>query len=417
MDLIIGAGITGLSYAMFTKQSNYLILEKDNEIGGYCRTTKRNGFVWDYSGHFFHFQNKDIRDLILEGINRDEMVEVVKETRIKYKDLLVDYPFQKNIHQLSKEELIDCLYDLFTASDKDYTDFEEMLYCRFGKSIAEKFLIPYNEKLYACSLNTLDKDAMGRFFPFADKEDIIRNFRKTDNSSYNGSFVYPQGGAVEYVKSVARNVDQQNIRCSAEVEELDLEKHEAILKDGSQVKYNRLISTLPFPILLDKAHIDYDKSVYTWNQVLCFNLGFDKKGADINDHWLYFPEKKYCFYRVGFYDNILGQDRMSLYVELGFGKDVAVRPDDWIDKVLEGLKEAGIVSEAQSLVDSQSILMNPAYVHINSRSVDDVVEKKSILEGYDVYSIGRYGSWTYCSIEDNIKEAEQLAEKLCRTTE
>lgn len=38
-----------------------------------------------------------------------------------------------------------------------------MLYCKFGRSIAEKFLIPYNKKLYACDLDKLDKDAMGRF--------------------------------------------------------------------------------------------------------------------------------------------------------------------------------------------------------------------------------------------------------------
>ena len=50
-----------------------------------------------------------------------------------------------------------------------------MLYAKFGKSIADKFLIPYNEKLYACDLDTLDPDAMGRFFPYADKEEIINN--------------------------------------------------------------------------------------------------------------------------------------------------------------------------------------------------------------------------------------------------
>ena len=36
---------------------------------------------------------------------------------------------------------------------------------------------------------------------------------------------------------------------------------------------------------------------------------------------------------------------------------------------------------------------------------------KEILEKNDIYSIGRYGSWTYCSIEDNILEARELAEK------
>ena len=35
MDLIIGAGITGLSYALLKGDSDYLILETENEIGGH----------------------------------------------------------------------------------------------------------------------------------------------------------------------------------------------------------------------------------------------------------------------------------------------------------------------------------------------------------------------------------------------
>ena len=50
-----------------------------------------------------------------------------------------------------------------------------MLYGKFGKGIVEKFLKPYNEKLYAIDLTELDVDAMGRFFPYADKEAIIKN--------------------------------------------------------------------------------------------------------------------------------------------------------------------------------------------------------------------------------------------------
>lgn len=46
MDIIIGAGATGLAYASFTS-NDYLILEADSEIGGYCKTICRDGFVWD----------------------------------------------------------------------------------------------------------------------------------------------------------------------------------------------------------------------------------------------------------------------------------------------------------------------------------------------------------------------------------
>ena len=78
----------------------------------------------------------------------------------------MDYPFQTNIHQLEKEEFIDCLYDLFHKEEKEDYDsiFGYALWGKFGKSIVEKFLKPYNEKLYAVDLKTLDKDAMGRIF-------------------------------------------------------------------------------------------------------------------------------------------------------------------------------------------------------------------------------------------------------------
>ena len=155
MDLIIGAGISGLSYANFI-ENDFFIVEKESEPGGYCKTIKRNGFVWDYSGHFFHFQHPELEKYICKNISASSLLSVEKHTQIYYKGKYIDFPFQKNIHQLEKEELIECLYDLFTAGKHSYSTFKEMVYANLGKSIAEKFLIPYNEKLYACDLDVLD---------------------------------------------------------------------------------------------------------------------------------------------------------------------------------------------------------------------------------------------------------------------
>ena len=38
--LIIGAGISGLTFANYAK-GDYLIIEKEDEVGGYCRTIKK----------------------------------------------------------------------------------------------------------------------------------------------------------------------------------------------------------------------------------------------------------------------------------------------------------------------------------------------------------------------------------------
>lgn len=409
MDIIVGAGISGLSFAMFDKGRDYMVLEGTDAIGGYCKTTMRNGYVWDYSGHFFHFQDKEIEEMIMRDMTKDDLVEPVKDTKIKYKDRYVEYPFQKNIHQLPKEELIECLYDLFNNEQTEYSNFKEMLYCKFGAGIANKFLIPYNSKLYACDLNRLDKDAMGRFFPYAEKEDIIRNFRAGNNQSYNASFVYPKKGAFEYVKSVVAFLDSSKIELNSQVVSIELQNKIAKTKDGREYKYDRLISTLPFTKLLDICNVAYDKSIYSWNQVLVFNIGFDSKGPIDKVHWIYFPEGQYVFYRVGFYDNILSQDRTSVYVEIGFKGNEEINPNMYFGRVLKDMEAAGLITSEQTVVDYETIIMNPAYVHITKDSITDVEEKKKLLAGYDVYSIGRYGSWTYCSIEDNIKEARELS--------
>ena len=223
MDIIIGAGMSGLTYANYTR-NDYLIIEKENYTGGLCNTIKQDGFVWDYSGHFFHFQDPHIAQFVSERIDQSQLLKVEKHTQIQYKDRLVDFPFQKNIHQLPKQEFIDCLCDLFENEEVDIVSFKSMLYAKFGKAIAEKFLIPYNTKLYATELDNLDADAMGRFFPYANKEEIIRNFRVSRKESYNASFLYHKGGAIEYVHAMERDIPNDRICLGEIVTSIDIKR-------------------------------------------------------------------------------------------------------------------------------------------------------------------------------------------------
>lgn len=412
MDLIIGAGVTGISYAKFTPH-NCVIVEATDSAGGYCKTFKRNGFVWDYSGHFFHFRYPEIEKFVCKNIPAEDLLFVEKHTQILYGGKYIDFPFQKNIHQLEKEEFIDCLYDLFNPiTSDDVGTFKKMLYSKLGKSISEKFLIPYNEKLYACDLDKLDMDAMGRFFPKASPKDIIRNFRQAGDDSYNNWFAYPKGGAIQYVHSLMESLNCKIIY-NTEINKIDIENHIAYTSDGRQFEYDNLVSTMPFPQLLKVANINHDSSVFTCNKVLVYNLGFDKKGFDTRNSWIYIPSKNYIFYRIGYYDNILQSNRLSLYIEIGL-KETDIVPDekDMLARIMKDLISANIIDDTFTLVDYQHVLMNPAYVHITQISNNEVAKYKKFLENYDIYSIGRYGSWIYCSIEDNIIEAKELAKQL-----
>lgn len=137
--------------------------------------------------------------MFLSLVEPEEIITRNKVTKIYYKDSFVDYPFQMNIHQLEKEDFIDCLYYLYFKEEKEtYDNFLDMLYGKFGQGIVERFLRPYNEKLYAIDLKKLDTDAMGRFFPYADTEAIIRNMKEGSNKSYNDTFCILKGYAILY---------------------------------------------------------------------------------------------------------------------------------------------------------------------------------------------------------------------------
>jgi protoporphyrinogen oxidase len=429
--LIVGAGVTGLATAAALSghgDDDYLILEADRAIGGWCKTVKKDGFVWDYSGHFFHFKHPEIERWLVDRMPGQKIRVVEKKSFIHYKGRLIDFPFQKNIHQLPQDDFIDCLHDVYFARSSDVkasekppataaTNFKEMLSARFGRGICERFLFPYNEKLYACDLATLDVDAMGRFFPYADLTDIVRNMKHPDNASYNATFTYPEGGAIEYVNAIASAVRPGAVAFSEELEAVDLDRKVAKTRvvgedggsaGGREIRFDRLVSSVPFNRFALRCGLAHDPAIWAWNKVLVYNFGFDAKGQrDV--HWAYYPSRETSFYRVGWYDNIFDADRLSLYVEVGFPKDAPIDSAAMRGRVLADLKREGVVT-TQNLVAEHSVVLDPAYVHVTARSLAEHKRMAALLRERGVWSLGRYGRWTYCAIEDNIVEARELVE-------
>lgn len=415
--LIIGAGISGLTFANYCGD-DYLIIEKENEVGGYCRTIKKGEFVWDYAGHFFHFKTEEFKNKFLNQMPKDDIVYKEKCTKIVHNNAFIDFPFQTNIHQLDKEEFIDCLYDLFNKEEKDtYDNFLDMLYGKFGKSIVDKFLKPYNEKLYAVDLKELDVNAMGRFFPYANKEEIINNMKNKTVNSYNSSFLYPKNGAGSFIEILYNSLDKDKVLLNTCMKSIDINSKKVILDDGKEITYEYLINTMPLNNFL--AMIDDYRDIVkemSYNKVLVFNLGFNKESKLCKDeHWLYIASKDCNFYRCGFYNNILGTRNLSMYIEIGYNKDEEISSreiDRQLKLTLENLEKIGIIDKDTKLIEHVALIMDPAYVHINTETNCKLDKVKEELNKKNIYTIGRYGAWIYNSMEDSMLKAKELAEKL-----
>src|SRR6185312_14441281 len=109
---------------------------------------------------------------------------------------------------------------------------------------------------------------------------------------------------------------------------------EVTLRTGEILPYDHLVTTLPLVKFLALAsplapEIETARRSLRWTSVYNLNLGIGRPALS-DKHWIYFPEKKYPFYRVGFPMNF--STRMappgmsSMYVEMAY--EPGRPPDD-----------------------------------------------------------------------------------------
>jgi len=102
---------------------------------------------------------------------------------------------------------------------------------------------------------------------------------------------------------------------------------------------------------------------------------------------------------------------MSLYVEIGAPSDAVLSEGELRARVLDDLRREAIVTDHR-LVSHHHVVLDPAYVHITQASLAETARLKAELAAHGVHPVGRYGGWTYCSIEDNLIETRALAQQL-----
>ena len=238
--------------------------------------------------------------------------------------------------------------------------------------------------------------------------------KKSKVKSYNANFWYLRKGTQYFIDKLYSKLNKDKILFNKEVQHINMKEKYVELSDGEKIYYDRLINTIPLNNAL--SMIDGNENIVkemSYNKVLVLNLGFKSKSKNFHDeHWIYFPDKSLNFYRVGFYNNILGSDKLSLYVEIGFDKNANIDIPKELEDTLKNLEKVGIKDSNNELESYEAIIMNPAYVHINKDTQEKIDKILLENESLGFYTLGRYGKWTYNSMEDSMLWAKELADKL-----
>ncbi len=423
--LIAGGGLTGLVAAerLADGRRSAVVLEREAEPGGACRSIEADGFTFDHTGHLLHIGRPETQRY-LEGLSIWRELEVhARRAAVVIDGHQTPYPVQINTHGLAPEVRRDCLLGFIRAwarKDGDEpADFHEWVLERFGEGLGRHFFFPYNRKLYRAEPAELSLDWVGRYVPKPDLEEVIDGAIGLHEAAvgYNATFRYPRRGGIRLLPdAVARRVPELNLGCA--VERVHLGERWLELASGERLEWRRLASTIALPELVDRlvdalpAEVAAARRALRWVRVLNIALGV-AGAAPSGEHWLYFPDEDLPFYRVGFPSNHgdlapAGCHTVSIEVSLDPG------PGD----VEAAAEEAERALVAGGLLDPDAVrvrrltVIDPAYVVFDHARRGAVAQLRGFLRERRVLLAGRWAEWKYSAMEDAILDGMHAARRL-----
>jgi len=429
--VVLGAGLAGLSCAYHLDPESYdsIIVEKSDSVGGTARTVEQDGFTFDFTGHLLHLHH-DYTKALIRKLLGNNIYSCTRNAAIHSNHILTPYPFQAHTYGLPKKVIHECVEGFKEAVEK-YSNPQERSTSlpfsiwsarTFGKGIHKHFMQPYNEKLWQISLTEMTAEWCGMFVPQPKVEDVVNGSKKNTSKTfgYNVNFLYPKKGGIQVLPQTLGKNLKTKLRTS--FEEIQVKNKRVRLSDGEWLNYDVLVSSVPLVECL-KRITDLPQEVkecipgLRWTSVLCINLGVSR--PKISDKsWIYFPEKKYAFYRVGFPMNFtphaVPKGCSSMYVEVSFQPDKKVdwKKPEFMARIRKDLETAKILRKSDKIITTNFIPIKYAYVIYTAQRKKLTDQIFRFLNEQQIYSIGRYGEWKYSFMEEAILDGKKTAEKI-----
>jgi protoporphyrinogen oxidase len=437
--LVLGAGPTGLGAATRLHQQlgpegSWLLIDQEPQAGGLaCTDITKEGFLFDMGGHviFSHFGYFD--DLLDQAVGKGEEHWAVHE-RVSYvwiKGRWVPYPFQNNLYCLPLEDKISCINGVIEATQEAASGapppktFDQWILRVMGKGIADLFMRPYNFKVWAYPTTEMQCDWLGERVATVNAKAVIENVLRDQPAlgwGPNAVFRFPQeGGTGGIWLSVAKLLPQEKLQFGTTVERVDMSNKKVILKDGSAIKYGKLISTLPLDCMMQWAKLPGDENLkYSSTHI----VGIGIRG--INPHhlkcWLYYPEDNCPFYRCTIFSHYAAKNcpsedvqlptlrtfaekektgpaevgpYWSLMFEISESHHKPVNLETIVEETIQGALNVRLAEATDQIVSIYHRRLEKGYPtpHVDRDGV--LKDALPALKKMDVWARGRFGSWKY----------------------
>lgn len=391
--LILGAGPAGLAFANKLREKgadNYLVLEQEAEAGGLCRSANADGYPLDTGGgHFLDVRRPKVNEFLFRFMPEKEWNLFERNSQIETEGIMIGHPFEANIWQMPQEMQIRYLKSIAVAGCNlglpMPVKFTEWIQWKLGKLISEKYMIPYNSKMFGKELDELGTYWLDKLPNVSFEETLMSclNRKPYGEEPGHAQFFYPaKYGYGELWKRMADELGN-HIIYNACVKKIDFENRMVLLDSGDKFEAETIIVTIPWTAVECIGMPQALAQSIGGLKHTSVNIRYFAENMDTKAQWIYYPDDNLSYHRILVRSNF-------------------------------AIGSSGYWTETNSERDNESeglVFKNPYAYPLNTISKPSIMENLlEWTEKRNVFGLGRWGEWQHYNSDAAVEKALKLAD-------
>lgn len=400
--IIIGGGISGCTIAYLLRKKGYdiTIIEKDDDVGGICRTYSLNGIQYEFGPHILYTNDQEIRAFFEQFIKNREKKFFVHASIDGTLNNLCDFPVSvDNVLKLDNPtKVINELYHL-NLDGPNLTNFEQYVQSRMGETLYDTFIKGYNIKQWGIS----PKDMLPTWAKFR-KLCLTYEDKGMFGNMWQG---YPENGYGELFDQLAQGITV----IQGVVEEISIDRSNAEyalvkLSTGELVKISGdiFISTIPIDCISNR----FEELPY---RGICKVFALVEEDYVMPTYLTTFPNN-YSFTRIMEYKHETQQNVSGSILSAVFPFDAGEKNlpiEKWTNEFIS------VLTTITKCHVTETISVVRHYVYpISTANTERIFWNmmSKIVKCENLFVLGRLGLYAYVSMDTCVYQAMKLVKMM-----
>lgn len=391
--LILGAGPAGLTFANYLMshgERSFLILEKEKEAGGLCRSVNVDDSPLDIGGgHFLDVRDGETTAFLFQFMPENEWNRFRRNSQIHIHDTFINSPIEANIWQLPLDEQVEYLKSIAVAGCNlgipQPEKFIHWINWKLGDRIADRYMIPYNVKVFSKSLDELGTYWLDKLPNVSFDQTLMSCLERKAYGTQPGhtEFLYPRKYGYGELWLRMGDKIKNNIQYNVNVSEFDFTKNEI----NGTFKADCIISTIPwqeFSVLKgmpEELQLKIRELKHSSISVEYFN-----KNMETDAHWIYYPDMDLSYHRILIRHNFCNGAKGC-----------------WTETNLERTDKS---TNMNKFINKYAYPLNTIKKPVIMQEILNWIKTKNI------YGLGRWGEHQHYNSDVTVKLSINLAKKL-----